>query len=148
MSELEERPRRPARKCACGCGEFLDAQASERAKYRPGHRQRAYARRLRERAREVGAPASLSLETLDSMGRTSERKNDADSAGGSARGASRGRRRGPLPGVRVYFPSVELLANLLDRLDPKCGPEDVDPLLEAEAVEILEAALERRHVRD
>ena len=68
------------RRCACDCGELVEG----RAKYRPGHRQRAYARKARQAMVAAGLPPHASLKAAERAAgvhaTTSQRKHDASNA--------------------------------------------------------------------
>lgn len=66
------------RRCACNCGQPLPPDARENRRYLDNnHRQRAYRRKVVERAAQNGVPASVSLRVL---GATQGRNGDGRTA--------------------------------------------------------------------
>lgn len=89
--------------CGCGCGQPLDLGGNGRARFvDTRHRQRHHKTKLRQLAEAAGVPVRLSLQTLDAVRTTDERRGDAET------GEKRPRRR--RAGVTVYFPSAEAAA--------------------------------------
>lgn len=90
------------RRCECGCGERLPANASAQMRHRPGHRQRKYQRKrdaeVREALAAVGGGAGVKMTPT-----------------GAPTGSRRPSRDGL--GTRIYLTPSEV-ADLLDQRVP------------------------------
>lgn len=126
-------------RCACGCGDPLDAGAVRRVYIDQRHRQTFHRARVRRAAEAAGVPSRLSLKALEEANRTSDRNGDAPARRKRAQ-------RKPRAGVTVYFPTIAAAAAAaacIDDATAGAGHDD-DSRVAAAAVE---RALARRRAR-
>ena len=105
-----------SRLCLCGCGEPLPRSRKLTAKYVDHrHAQRAYRKRLKERAEAQGVPSSLTFKELDSTNPLGNRHGDGESSARAARATSKKPRK---PSLRIsYRKAVDALAEYLAEHD-------------------------------
>lgn len=130
-----------ADRCGCGCGAPLSSMTVRTFYVDKRHSQRAYRRRLERAAEASGVPARLSLQALQASNPSRERRDDAPAP-------RTARERRPLPGVRIYFPTVELVERLEQALDILDVGGWGETYRTRELREAIAPPLERRRARD
>jgi hypothetical protein len=90
------------RTCTCGCGESLRGRSKGTRYFDARCRDRAYRRRLRERAEAAGIPGRLSVKRLDSILGSGKRRPDA------AR-PTRSREKRPRVGLSIWLRGPDAL---------------------------------------